>query len=146
MKRITTNRKDIESQCEKVSYSEGLKIIKELNTTCGFSVGIGGLAHNQIKGNKMVFVALLGKPQQWRGFINPKIISKSEEIFMHEESCMSFPKKKNQKIKVPRHIWITIRHETESGYLTENFNWNDAFVIQHEIDHLNGIHIVNKAK
>ena len=84
---------------------------------------------------------------KWRTFINPSI-TKKEDSFMHQESCMSFPNKSN---KIIRYKKIELTHQVKARndsrgdmWKTELFYNFDACIIQHEIDHLNGIHIFNK--
>ena len=38
-----------------------------------------------------------------------------------------------------------VKHLTENGYKEEEFADREATIIQHEIDHLNGIHIMSKS-
>ena len=146
--KITTNKKDLQFKCEDVNFTEGLKIAKQLKQVVlfGNNKDCVGLAHNQIKGNKNVFIAKIDN--KWRCFINASIINHSKDYFMHQESCMSFPKKSN---KVKRYKSITIKHQvkarndvTGNMFETETFEGFNACIIQHEIDHLNGIHIFNK--
>ena len=72
--------------------------------------------------------------------INPKIISRSEElIYVGEgEGCLSV----NREVEgiVPRHARITVEAYDENGNLYEIRVREDmAVAFQHEIDHLNGI-------
>ena len=46
--------------------------------------------------------------------------------------------------KVNRFQDIVLQHYTENGMIVEKFSGQNAQIIQHEIDHLNGIHIFNK--
>jgi peptide deformylase len=146
--RITTNKKDIEFKCDLVYFKEGQLIANKLIKTCllGNNKDCIGLAHNQIKGDKKVFVAKIDK--EWKSFINPEIIETSTDYIMHGESCMSFPNKFN---KVKRYNWIDIKHQVRArsgangpSFIIERYEGMNAIVIQHEIDHLNGIHIFNK--
>ena len=144
---ITTNKKDLEFKCQQVYYTEGLEIAKKLKQVVlyGNNKSCIGLAHNQIRGNKAVFIAKINN--KWRTFINPTIIKK-EDSFMHQESCMSFPRKSN---KVTRYNKIELTHQIKARndnngnmFITEIVEGFSACIIQHEIDHLNGIHIFNK--
>lgn len=77
--------------------------------------------------------------------INPKIISKSEElIYVGEgEGCLSV----NREVEgiVPRHARITVEAYDENGELFDIRVREDmAVAFQHEIDHLNGILFVDK--
>lgn len=74
--------------------------------------------------------------------INPKIISKSKETDIDWESCLSIP---NMYGKVKRHSSIKVIFLDENGkehkIKASNFF---ARVIQHEIDHLDGILFTEK--
>ena len=143
---IHNKRDRIEFKCEKVDYKTGKEIGSKLIRIALANGNCVGLAYNQIGGNKRVFVAKINN--KWRSFINAEIVLTSEDYIMHSESCMSFPNKFN---KVKRFNKITIKHQVKArsdnngdAFITEEFQGMDAFIIQHEIDHLNGIHIFNK--
>ncbi|MEI7512780.1 MAG: peptide deformylase [Candidatus Uhrbacteria bacterium] len=76
--------------------------------------------------------------------INPVIIKKSENLADSEEGCFSVP---GIYGIVQRHKKITIRAINRYGRRVEfeakNF---EAFVLQHEIDHLDGILFTDKAE
>ena len=77
--------------------------------------------------------------------INPKIISKSEElIYVGEgEGCLSV----NREVEgiVPRHARITVEAYDENGDLYDIRVREDvAVAFQHELDHLDGILFVDK--
>ena len=74
--KITTNKKDLEYKCKGVYYTEGLKIANKLKhiVLFGNNKDCVGLAHNQIRGNKNVFIAKINNT--WRTFINPYISGK----------------------------------------------------------------------
>ena len=141
--KITKNKSDLQFKCNKIDYKTGLKIANDLKKVILYPQHKNciGLAHNQIKGNKFVFIAKLNNT--WKTFINGEIIFYSKEKFKHLEGCMSFPNKEN---KVMRHNKIILRHETINGFINEEFTGFNACIIQHEIDHLNGKHIFNKNK
>ena len=88
--RITTNKKDIEFKCDLVYFKEGQLIANKLINTCllGNNKDCIGLAHNQIKGNKNIFVARINN--KWKSFINAEIVNHSKECLKHSEGCMSF--------------------------------------------------------
>ena len=139
--KITTNRKHLEFKCSQLNYTDALKAVIQLMEVALYPQHKDciGLAHNQIRGNKAVFIAKINK--KWRAFINPEITFYSKENFKHSESCMSFPNKHN---KVVRHNKVILRHETQEGFIKEEFTGFNACIIQHEIDHLDGKHIFNK--
>lgn len=76
-----------------------------------------------------------GKPFVF--YINPKIISSSEEKESGSEGCLSVP---GISGNVKRHIWIKIRYRDENFRLREEtVEGFTAVIFQHEIDHLDGI-------
>lgn len=94
-----------------------------------------GLAAPQINVSKQI--ATIKTDGQQFILINPKIISRSEEMIVFKEGCLSVP---NKELDIFRHQKITVQYIDENGANTklkaENFL---AVVCQHEIDHLNGI-------
>ena len=74
--------------------------------------------------------------------INPKIVSKSWSKNIMEEGCLSVP---NVYGKVKRHQSISVEYLDRQGVFHKNkFNHLAARVIQHEIDHLDGILFIDK--
>ena len=69
--------------------------------------------------------------------INPEIVSESEERQMGEEGCLSLPGVWGQ---VERAKEITLRYQNLKGHLvTLELSDFNAVIVQHEIDHLNGV-------
>ncbi|WP_298256693.1 peptide deformylase [Bradyrhizobium sp.] len=76
-----------------------------------------------------------------RVFINPEIISSSEETSVYEEGCLSIPEYYEE---VERPAKVRIRFIDLDGKLhEENAEGIYATCIQHEIDHLNGVLFVD---
>lgn len=78
--------------------------------------------------------------------VNPEIIEESEEDIALYESCISIPEVEGS---VYRPKEITVRYESLNNdgtfsSKTEVFSKLDARIIQHEIDHLDGILFTNK--
>lgn len=73
--------------------------------------------------------------------INPKIISASREVTIESEGCLSLPK---IFVKVPRSNSISIKAQDENGDIrTIKAKGLFSRVIQHEVDHINGILITD---
>ena len=74
--------------------------------------------------------------------INPIITGKSKRTLTDEEGCLSLPK---VFLQINRHYSITCEYTTIDGQ-TKKMQTRGllARVLQHEIDHLNGILIINK--
>ena len=74
--------------------------------------------------------------------INPKITSYSREKEIEEEGCLSFPGK---FIPIKRSTKVKARFVDEKGNETKiKAEGLLARVIQHEVDHLNGILFINR--
>ena len=72
-----------------------------------------------------------------RVFINPEIISSSEELSVYEEGCLSIPEYYEE---VERPARVRVRFLDLDGKLhEEDAEGLYATCIQHEIDHLNGV-------
>jgi peptide deformylase len=93
-----------------------------------------GLAANQV-GIPYQFFVIRTDPML--GFYNPKIVDVSEETIELEEGCLTFP---GLIVKVKRPREIRIRFAEPTGVVsTKVFKDMTARVIQHEMDHLNGL-------
>lgn len=69
--------------------------------------------------------------------LNPKIVRKSENTIGGYEGCLSIP---NIRGQVPRHEWIEIEALDHKGRLiNKKIEGFEARIIQHEIDHTQGI-------
>ena len=76
--------------------------------------------------------------------VNPEITHRSADTFTMWDDCMSFP---FLLVKVRRHASISLVFEDERGKRAE---WNDldaaiSELLQHEIDHLDGVLAVDRA-
>jgi peptide deformylase len=110
-----------------------LKIMQKYN-------GVG-LSANQLGLPYRVFV-MRGLEHNFACF-NPRIVSHSNDTTILEEGCLSFP---GVTVKVKRYNEVRLRFTTASGGTdTKTFSGITARVIQHEIDHLNGILFFNRA-
>lgn len=104
-----------------------------------------GLAANQIGQPIQLAVIENDHPESdtipFTVIINPKILSASEEVTVESEGCLSLPK---IFVKVPRSNSISIQAQDENGNArTIQAEGLFSRVIQHEVDHLNGILITD---
>ena len=145
--KIITDPKHLSKVCNPIGYKQSKQIANKMIMFMLSHKNINdnslGLACNQLglKG-RIIIVKMKNK---WVRFINPIITNRSDEKIITEESCLSVP---NKSIKVERSKDITIYFEKGShlgdiGW-ESHFTGQDAIVIQHEIDHLNGIIITDK--
>ncbi|MGJ4946013.1 peptide deformylase [Bradyrhizobium sp. HKCCYLS1011] len=72
-----------------------------------------------------------------RVFINPEILSKSDELSVYQEGCLSIPEYYEE---VERPARVRVRFTDLDGKVhEEDAEGLYATCIQHEIDHLNGV-------
>ena len=126
---------------EKVD-AEVQKILDDMLETMYVDKGVG-LAAPQVGSDKRVIVIDTNPSDEDLSarrpmyLVNPEIIWKSEETVMFCEGCLSLP---NQSADVERHEKVRVRYLDYSGkeqeILADDFL---AIVLQHEIDHLDGI-------
>jgi peptide deformylase len=119
------------------------RLIRDMTETMYEANGIG-LAACQVGVPQRIIVLDLSPvdPQQsFFAMINPEIISEGEEID-HEEGCLSVP---DCFEKVRRKERICVKGISPEGKEIEVAGEGIlAFALQHEIDHLNGILILDK--
>ncbi len=110
-----------------------------------------GLAAPQVFDGRRVFLAAVleeegadeEEPAQIEVFINPVFESKSAEVESDWEGCLSF---RELLVLVPRHQSVKIRYQNRLGEakildLVGYF----ARVVQHELDHLDGVLTIDRA-
>jgi len=75
--------------------------------------------------------------------VNPVITLRSDDMIGCEEGCLSLP---DFLFTVPRHKKINVKWRTPTGEtMSSTLTDFRAIVIQHEIDHLDGVTLLNKA-
>ena len=103
-----------------------------------------GLAANQIGEDLNLFVIDIShkdEAEKPRVFINSKIIDKKGEC-LSVEGCLSIP---GIQVELTRSEFITLQYYSLEGEQKKReFNDLMARAIQHEMDHLNGIFIVDR--
>ena len=76
--------------------------------------------------------------------LNPEIVHHSEETFELWDDCMSFP---NLLVKVERYRKIVVKYRDLAWNQVEvEYSDDMSELLQHEIDHLDGILAVQRAK
>ena len=136
VKEIVKDLEILTKRSDRVNFKESGPIIVDLlDTANANSERCSGLAAIQIGVPKRIIVVKMGKGQ-FRPFVNPVIIWKGNKTYQATEGCLSLEGERT----VTRYRQIRVAHETTSGKLkVENFDGYLAEVIQHEVDHLNGI-------
>ena len=104
-----------------------------------------GLAANQVGVDLNLFIIDISdieeEGESIHVFINGEIIESSGESWF-EEGCLSIP---DVRLDVKRPETITFKYQDESGHeYTNEISGLLARAIQHEVDHLNGVFIVDR--
>lgn len=112
-----------------------IPVTKDLADTLAENSEIcAGMAANMIGVNKRIIIT--STPMAPIIMLNPKIISHSVESYESEEGCLSLSGTR----KVRRYSSIEVTYEdTEMKQHTGKFSGFTARIIQHEIDHCDGI-------
>jgi len=120
-----------------------LALIEDMKLTCVKAPGIG-LAAPQVGENLML--AIINLPELGPPFaiVNPRIISKSIKKTEMEEGCLSIPGYFSQ-VKRPKRVEVLAR-AADGKKIKIKADKLLAKVLQHEIDHLNGLLITDKAE
>lgn len=103
-----------------------------------------GLSAPQVGVSERIIVVKLDRglfSNEFLIMINPEIIEESGNNVSAMEGCSSIPGK---RIEVSRPEWIIVKYQNlaKKEVIIEERGWN-ARIIQHEIDHLNGILIID---
>ena len=149
----------IQKKLKEVTVEEGMEIATKLFQILNERGDGIGLAANQVGIDAQVAVVNVREPLV---LINPKIVSKRDEI-PYYEGCLSYPGK---GVHTKRYETVHVETEQEeSGWIFSGCDtgeeargsWEDdkkkqdremrtleAVCVQHEIDHLNGMRIMDR--
>ena len=150
----------INKKLKEVTVEEGMEIATKLFQVLNKRKDGSGLAANQVGIDAQVAVVNVREPLV---LINPKIVSKSDKVTFYE-GCLSYPGK---GLRTERYETIEVKTEQLEGSMIFSGKttgiegakglWEDktnqqdtamrlleAVCIQHEIDHLNGMTIMDR--
>ena len=121
-----------ESLASQVSRMAGL-----MNDALGI-----GLAAPQLGVSQRLLVYRVGPDAPVVALANPEIEWRSEEADILEEGCLSLP---GVQLDIERPIHVRVRARDEQGAVrTVEASGLEARVIQHEMDHLDGVLILDR--
>ncbi len=111
-----------------------------------------GLAAPQVHRSLTLFITRIPYQEEdetWndgeiRVYINPKIISVSEELFIREEGCLSIPGIYGEVVR-PLSVKITATDLDGKAFEGE-FTGLEARCILHENDHINGVLFIDRIR
>ena len=122
-------------RAQEINREKDGKLLREITSNIKKTMRKNGLTSLSAPGigyNKRVF-CIDFSDQEIKTFINP-VITNSEGLQLAKEICSSIPGKEYIR---PRNTIVDIIYETPTGKIkTNRFSDVAAFVVQHEIDHL----------
>lgn len=122
------------------------RFVSDMAETMYAAPGVG-LAAPQVGDGRRILVANLkgdvdaDSRDEFVVMINPVIIERSDKMIVWEESCLSVPEyyldvDRNLRIRVS---WKDVAGDDQEGWFEEF----PAVVLQHEMDHLDGVTLLN---
>ena len=144
MREVITWDDSLTKSCEKVSVEEGEKIATELFEILNKRKDGIGLSANQVGINKRVAVLNVKEPIV---LINPMIVE-TNDIIQYYEGCLSFPKSPCNTTRYKNVVIECDNYESKLSFGPEDdedeMGLLESVCIQHEIDHLNGVRIMDR--
>ena len=132
--KIITDVRKLRQKSDIIQLNEAKSIIKDLEDSLDLAKGIG-LSAVQIGILKAVSIIRFGNVKI--DLINPKILTRENKIRMQQEGCLSLP---GIRIDTLRYVDIVLENNGHKYYSTGT----EAICIQHEIDHINGLTILDR--
>jgi len=122
------------------SFDDDLKILLDQMADAMYVKDGVGLAAPQVGISKRIIVVDIGEGLLC--LVNPEILAREGEEKVLEEGCLSLP---GVRVDVSRPEKITVAgFDEKGGRIEKNVLGLNARVFQHEIDHLNGVLIIDR--
>src|SRR5579885_176770 len=136
----------LKQSCKLVTRFDALLNALAEEMTMAMYAGDGvGLAASQVGSSQRVLVmdpTAGDSSNALRTLVNPVIVESSKEMVTGDEGCLSIP---GVRLSVPRHAWVTVEYfDVEGKQHKEAFVDWAAKIVQHEIDHLDGIVMLDR--
>ena len=129
------------SPIEKVSEKE-LRLIQDMVDTMYAEDGVGIAAPQVGVSKRIIIISPNARRGEERALINPEIIEQSQEELTDFEGCLSLP---GVSCEVRRPKKVKFRSwDTNGKEQLEELEHFPARVLQHELDHLNGILMIDR--
>jgi peptide deformylase len=107
------------------------------------AIGVG-LAATQLGTLRRILVFQVGSEAEPTVLVNPEIEWRSDELVTAEEGCLSLP---GVVVDVERPLYVRARAQDVRGEpLTIEASGLEARVIQHEVDHLDGVLMLDRTQ
>jgi peptide deformylase len=101
-----------------------------------------GLAGNQVGILRRIVVVQPNTEEEALTLVNPRLVERSDEVETDDEGCLSL---RGVLAPVERHVSVTLEaQDVQGGPLRLDLTGLGARVAQHEIDHLDGVLILDR--
>lgn len=135
----------LEGKAESVEITPELEeLIEDMIETMYESDGVGLAAPQVGRSVRLICVDQTGPKEraELRVYINPEIVERGEEMVESEEGCLSCP---DLAVKVDRHERVKVKAlDREGNEVCVDAEGFLAIVLQHEIDHLDGVTLADR--
>lgn len=141
---IVTAELELKKKSKKTSIDEcnELKIwdkLREVLLAFPLSSAISANQIGILKRAILLFIKEDGNILEEVKFVNPVILDAKDNIQYKNECCLSYP---GREITTQRHNWIEIRDDINGK---KEYNRHIAVLLQHKVDHLNGVLLHERA-
>lgn len=122
---------------------ELIELVQEMLGTMLVEGGVG-LAANQVGVNQRIALVKEVPANNVVVMVNPEIVKRGAITSIKNEGCLSYPGK---VVAVERSNKVMVKYQDLHGAsLIANFTGYVARIIQHEVDHLDGVTILDRGK
>lgn len=134
VRRIIKDGAFLAQESEDASRDDISTAIDLLDTLKAHSHHCVGLAANMIGESKRIIA--VNADENYIAMLNPEMVKKSAKRFKATEGCLSLEGEREAE----RHDWIEVKYrDLDFKKQRQKFSGFAAQIIQHEIDHCNGI-------
>ena len=127
---------------EVAEFDDDLRRLVERMTQLMHDASGVGLAGTQVGTLQRVFVFQPHAEEEARAIVNPRIVARSDETVPDSEGCLSL---QGVSVPVERALRITLEGKDEQGEdVRLELEGHPARVAQHELDHLDGVLIIDR--
>jgi len=124
-------------------FDESLaELVEEMLDTMRAEDGVGLAAPQVGESLRVIVIDTSNGEAEPYVLVNPEIVGRSEELMQEEEGCLSLP---GITLTVTRSARVSVKARNVKGeeYMIENAEGLLAKALQHEMDHLNGILVID---
>jgi len=142
VKEIITNKSELSFKCVLATALEPdymMTVIADLLDTARAHNNCAGLAANQLGYHARILV--IKYDGRYKVIIDPEYLRKWGGKSTKKEGCLSVPGTITKPVRVSRYKRVKIKYFDldEKRWVERNFSNTNARVIQHEMDHLDGV-------